>query len=70
MGVDDPGEVHPWVHAIVQLQAMVPKLGVVQEIERGIQNSLVIWRPANTKIMLAPVQPRKRITGPVELGKN
>jgi hypothetical protein len=29
----------------------------------------VIWCPANTKVVLAPVQPRKRITGPIKLGK-
>jgi hypothetical protein len=35
-GVDEPGEVWPRGHAVVQLQAMVPKLCVVQEMERGI----------------------------------
>jgi hypothetical protein len=48
---------------------MVPKLRVVQEMERGVCHLLVIWRPVNTKIVLATVQPWERIAGPVKLRK-
>jgi hypothetical protein len=48
---------------------MVPKLHVVQQMELGIGDPLMIGRPANTKVVLAPVQPRQCFTGPVKFGK-
>jgi xanthine/CO dehydrogenase XdhC/CoxF family maturation factor len=53
--------------ATVEFHVMEPQLGVVQEIERDEGHSFVLQCLAHEEVMLALVEPRKRIAHAVVL---
>jgi hypothetical protein len=55
--------------AAVELKTVVPQLGVVEEVERSIGDTLVFWRPAHAEIAITSVQPWQGITHAVVLGE-
>jgi hypothetical protein len=44
-------------------------LSVVEEVERGEGDMLVLRRAAHIEVTLAVIEPRERVAGAIELGK-
>jgi hypothetical protein len=53
----------------VELQAVKSELSVVEEVERGEGDALVLRHVAHIEVTLAAIEPRERVAGAVELGK-
>jgi hypothetical protein len=60
-GVDKLDELDSSRAATVELHAMEPQLGVVEEVERGKGDTLVLRRLADMKVSLAAIEPQKGI---------
>jgi hypothetical protein len=55
--------------ASVELHAVEPKLGVVEQVECCERHPFVVWCPSHMEEPLATIQPWQWVAGTVEFGK-
>jgi hypothetical protein len=48
---------------------MEPQLGIIEEVERGEGDVLVLWRLADVEVMFIVVEPRQGITSAIIFGE-
>jgi hypothetical protein len=69
MQLDEFHEVRLGGRATIELEAVIPHLGVIEEVEGGVLDVLGLRHPAKAEIPLATVEPRLKVTGAVEFQK-
>jgi hypothetical protein len=67
--VHELDEVRPRGRPVVELESMIPDLGVVQEVEGGVLDALMFQGAAEWKVALTTVESSHGIANPIELGK-